>query len=487
MTEEKLTADRKALLINLDQKLFGTFAEIGAGQEVARYFFRVGGAAGTIAKTMSAYDMTYSDEIYGKSGRYVSKERLISMLNHEYKLLLERLSSKRGAETQFFVFANTVSARNFRGTNECHGWLGVRFQTAPFQAHNDIIMHVRMTDRENLLQQQALGIIGVNLIYGSFFFRDDPDQFIASLLDELSLERIEVDMIELSGPDLEHIDNRLMSLKLVQKSLTNAAMFAPDGQVLQPSEILHKRPVLIERGSFRPVTHVNTDMLTCAKDRMMQEEGMQQQDPVVLFEITLHNLLSLGELDNSDFLARADTISALGYNVLISNYSEYYRLTSYLRRYTNERIGVVIGINNLLQIFNDKFYENLEGGILESLGRLFRQKLKLYVYPMNRAAYVDYVNTTKLATLPASVDTLPEIVTTKEIAVQNHLQLLYDYLLACGSIEELTGFKKEYLSIFSRQVLEQIKSGDPKWEESVPKAAAYIIKNRGMFSCKASK
>lgn len=481
MAEDKLTADRKALLVNLDPKTFGTFAEIGAGQEVARHFFRVGGAAGSIAKTMSAYDMTFSDSIYGKSGRYVSHERLLSMLQHEYNLLLERLSSKRGATTQFFVFADTVAAQNFKGTADCHGWLGIRFQSSFSGPPNDIVIHVRMKDKENLLQQQALGIVGVNLIYGAFFHRNDPNAFIASLLDELSIDRIEIDMIEFSGPDLSSIDNRLMSLKLVEHNLSNAAMFAPDRRVLQPSEILYKKPVLIERGSFRPVTHVNLDMLSCAKEFFLKEPGVREKDPVVLFEVTLNNLLSGGSLDTGDFLARADTLSALGHNVLISDYPEYYRLVNYLRRYTNEMIGVVIGINNLLQIFNDSFYESLEGGILEALGRLFRQRVKLYVYPMSREAYIEYVETSKLAVLPEDKNTVPEVVYAKDINVLPHLQPLYAYLLDTKAIEGVTGYKKEYLSIYSRKVLSQIPTQDKSWEKCVPAAAAEIIKNRKMF------
>lgn len=478
---EGLTTDRKALLINLEQKIFGTFAEIGAGQEVARHFFRVGGAAGTIAKTMSAYDMTFSDEIYGKSGRYVSHERLLSMLSHEYRLLLERLSEKRGASTNFFVFADTVSAKNYRGNNECHGWMGVRFQTEPLGPSNDIIIHVRMTDRENLLQQQALGIIGVNLIYGAFHYRNDPDKFIQSLIDGLSTERIEVDMIEFSGPNLK-IDNRLLSLKLVQNKLTHATMFSPDGHVLQPSEILYKKPILVERGSFRPVTHVNIDMLKCAKQQFLKDPSVQENNPVILFELTLKNLLSEGTLDSSDFLARADTLSALGHTVLISNYQEFYRLTGFFARYTTEPIGVVIGLNNLLQIFNDKFYEQLEGGILESFGRLFRNQVRLYCYPMSRESFIKFAQSTSLAEVPEDMSKLPEVITVNDIEVRQHLYHLYHHLLNSGHIVSISGYNKDYLDIFSREVLTKISQPGSDWEKLVPTPAAHIIKSRKMFA-----
>jgi hypothetical protein len=338
--DELLTTNRKALTFNLDVEKYGTFAEIGAGQEVVRNFFQAGGAAGTVAKSISAYDMKFSDAIYGKCKRYVSSERLDTMLNHEYALLKERLWDARGENTTFFVYANTVAARNYKGTNECHGWMGVRFQFTPKSEPNDVLIHVRMLDRENVLQQQALGVIGVNLIYGAFYYKDDQPRFIQSLLDHLGSDRIEVDMIKFSGPDFEKVNNRLMSLQLVQHGLTNAVMFSAEGDVVQPSEVLHNKAILVERGSFRPVTLVNMDMLQCACAQFVQEQEVKGKEVVVLMEITINNLLAAGELDHEDFLARVDTLAAIGNNVLISNYSEYYRLTSYFRRYTKEMIGV---------------------------------------------------------------------------------------------------------------------------------------------------
>lgn len=478
---EKLTIDNKALAVNLDKRIFGTFAEIGAGQEVARHFFRVGGAAGTIAKTMSAYDMTFSDEIYGKSGRYVSKERLISMLNHEYLLLLQRLSEKRGSDTNFFVFANTVAAKSFRGSSECHGWLGVRFQSEPLKASNDIVLHVRMLDRENILQQQALGMIGVSLLHGAFFERSDPDRFISGLLDELSTERIEVDMIEFSGPDFEGFDNRIASLKLLQHNLTNAIMFAPNTQVLQPSAILYKKPVLIERGSFRPVTHINIDMMRGAKDQFLRDPAVKGKEPVVLFEITLNNLIASGQLDDQDFLARADTLSALGYHVLISNYSEHYRLTAYIRRYTHEMLGMVMGINTLLQIFDEKFYKDLSGGIMEALGQLFSDSVRLYIYPMTRDAYLRYVETLFLGLADVQIGELPALVTAEEVRVMPGVKYLYMHLMQSKCIEPITEYNADFLSIFSREVLDKIRTNDPSWKNAVPSAAVKIIEARKIF------
>ena len=353
--------------MNFDIPKYGTLAEIGAGQEVAREFFHAGGASGTIAKSISAYDMVFSDAIYGKTARYVSRERLKFMLDHEYELLIERLSPIRGDRTTFFVFADTVATSNHQGTNEAHGWLGLRFQTEPMGEPNEIELHVRMWDKDAVLQQQALGIVGINLIYGALYYRSDPKRLIESLKDNLGVDRIEVDMLHFSGHYFEKVDNRLMALHLVEVKLTNAVMFGPQGEVLQPSEVLHKKPILVERGSFRPVTHVNVDMINCAAAQFVQEPAVKGKELIVLMEITMSNLLAEGRLDAQDFLSRVDLLADIGFTVLISDYPEYYRLTSYFRRYSKEMIGVAMGINNLLEVFNQKYYEDLEGGILESL------------------------------------------------------------------------------------------------------------------------
>ncbi len=312
---------QKALQVNLDPCLYGTFAEIGAGQEVARWFFRVGGAAGTIAKAMSAYDMTFSDAIYGTSDRYVSKQRIGAMLDHEFGLLGERLDAKRGDATRFFVFADTVAAKSYARKDDPHGWLGVRFQTAPRAPASQIIVHVRLLDKENVQEQEALGLIGVNLVHGANYLHHDPDALVASLLDNLTAERVEVDMIEFSGPDFAHVDNRLMSLRLVQNGLTHAAMFTAAGEVVQPADALYKKAILIERGSFRPATNVSMDMLRCAQAQFVQEPGMQGEDTITVMEMTLKNLIDADTIDAQDFLDRADILGALGKTVLISNYA----------------------------------------------------------------------------------------------------------------------------------------------------------------------
>jgi hypothetical protein len=492
-TSELLTTNRKALKINLDELKYGTFAEIGAGQEVARNFFQAGGAAGTVAKSISAYDMKFSDAIYGRAARYVSRERLGFMLNHEYDLLIERLEEARGDRSTFFVLANTVAAKSFKGTNESHGWMGIRFQATPRSAPNDIVLHVRMWDKENLLQQQALGIIGVNLVYGAFYYLEDQDKFIRSLVDNLTLERIEVDMINFSGPLFSNVDNRLMSLKLVEYGLTNAVLFSPAGEVLQPSEILYKKAILVERGSFRPATLVNEDMLRCALAQFLQEPLVRGNDVVVLLEITMSNLAASGDIDHEDFLNRVDALAAMGNNVLISNYLEFYRLTSYFRRFTKQMIGVAMGINNLLEVFNAKYYENLEGGILESFGRLFKNDLKLYVYPMRRSAYERYCaahsgdpgcEAFTRTSHPLATDVW---INATNLQVELNLRNLYAHLLENHYIAPIVGFDPSIMDIFSRDVLTKIHRGESAWEAMVPTKVATLIKERGLFGYHPAK
>jgi hypothetical protein len=460
---EVLDTHRKALAINLDGRRYGTFAEIGAGQEVARWFFRVGGAAGTIAKSMSAYDMAVSDAIYGHTERYVSRDRLQSMLDYEHEKNVKRLSVARGDTTAFFVFADTVAAKGFRNTAECHGWMGLKFQAHPRDDESQIVLHVRMLDRETSLQQEALGIVGVNLLYGAFFQHHEPEQLVESLLDNLSTERIEIDMIEFSGIEFRHVDNRLMSLKLVQLGLSQAAMFDAKGEVLQASEVLHHKPVLVLRGTFRPVTKVNIDMLRCARTAFAQAQGTSEHDIVEVMEITMSNLLSEGgALDPRDFLARADVLGAAGKTVLVSDYFEYYRLAGYLRRCTSSGIAIVLGTGALDQLLDEKYYTGLDGGILEAFGRLFSKDVKLYVYPMLDPA------TGKLATASS-------------MNVPAGLAKLHGYLLDRGSLVPLENYDPAVLPILSREVFRRLKTGDSSWETMVPEEVAEIIKRRGLF------
>ena len=457
----EIGTDEKALHINLDSTKYGTFAEVGAGQEVARRFFRVGGAAGTIAKTMSAYDMTFSDAIYGQADRYVSRVRLQTMLDHEYDLLIERLDGKFGAEKTFFVFADTVSARSFKERNESHGWLGVRFQSQPRGQPSQIIIHVRLLDKANVEQQEALGVIGVNLLHGAFYCRQ-PETLISSLQENLPQGRIEVDMIKFSGPLFQNVDNRLMSLQLVSQGLTDAVMFKADGETVQPAEVFYKKAILVERGSFRPVTYATNDMLDGARRVFLKHCDCSEDDIVVLMEMTLENLRADGKVDHADFLARVDILRALGRNVLISKFGEYFRLAGYLFRYTNKAIGLVMGVPSLIEILNEKYYTNLEGGILEALGRMFKGGLKLYVYPR-----ID--------------EATGKTITATQVKVAANLRSLFQYLIDNQYVQEITEYHPEYLRIQPPDVLAKLQSGDSRWEQMVPTEVAHLIKKREFF------
>ena len=461
--EAELDTHHKALKINLDPRWYGTLAEIGAGQEVVRWFFRVGAAAGTVAKSISAYDMIVSDAIYGGGDRYVSRSRLQAMLDRELHLNVERLSDKRGDSTAFFAFADTVVARSFKGGNECHGWMWVKFQSRPRDEPSQILIHVRMLDAEAALQQEALGVVGVNLLYGAFFLHHEPDLLVESLLDKLTVGRIEIDVIEFKGIEFRAVDNRLISLKLVQLGLSGAAMFGAKGEVLQPSEVLYKKAVMVERGSFRPPTHVNLDMLHCAMEKFQLDPAVKGKEVLPIFELTMRNLLNGGsDVDRRDFLARADVLAACGMTVLISDYFEYYRLAAYLAWRTKERIGIVMGAPSLIELFEEKYYTQLPGGILESFGRLFKNDLKLFVYPLQKS---------------------PDepLTTVHNLEVAPELKKLYGYLADRGSFVALDNFNPAYLSIFSRDALKRIAAGDESWKEMVPEAVAEVIQKRRFF------
>ena len=460
MAEESLATEQKAFAVNMDLAKYGAFAEIGAGQEVARWFFRAGGAAGTVAKTISAYDMDVSNSFYGKTDRYVSRQRLDTMLDYEYGRLQEELDAKRGEKTTFFVFAETVAATSFIRRNEAHGWLGMKFQRRPRTQPSQIIIHVRLLDKENLVQQEALGIVGVNLIYGAFFHYGT--QFITSLLDGVTAQRVEVDLIEFSGPAFQMLDNRLMALELVRYGLTSAAMFTANGEVVQAAEVLYKKAILVERGSFRPVTRVTLDMLNVARARFVQESLVQGEPILELMEMTLKNLSDEGVIDYADFLDRVDILGSLGKTVLISNYGEHHRLATYLFRHTKKMIGLVMGVGTLREIFDEKYYTDLEGGILESFGRLFKNALKLYVYPLQETAK-------------------GPLITAETLHVAPNLQPLHEYLFKNNGIEGLQNVDKTCLPIFSRKVLAKMRQGDASWEIMVPPQVSRLIKERKLL------
>ena len=459
-----LTTQQKALRVNLDPRSYGTFAEIGAGQEVAALFFKAGAASGTIAKTMSAYDMTFSDAIYGKeaSGRYVVESRLEKMLAHEYELLEERLAGVRPPDTLFFSFANTVVALNYKKTNKGHGWLGIRFQLNPNTEPNELILHINLLDNDTSLQQQVIGILGVNIVYGCFYFFDTPFRLVDSLMDNLSPDRLEIDMIRLTGPDFQSIDNRLLSLHLVKSGFTKAVIFGHNNEVLQSSDVFYNKNILVTRGRFRPPTYANLDMFNSAKEQFEQDKDVQGNEIVQIAELTLSNLTSEGGINERDFLDRADILTSLGQTVLVSNYEEYFRLVNYLSNYTKKKIGIVLGLPAMEYIFDEAYYTDLQGGILEAFATLFSRKVKLYVYPQ-ADPYTEQVRTLQDFVLPEK------------------LVDLFEYLIVNDKLEDIRAKNLEFLHIYSDQVLRMINEGDKEWENLVPAIVANAIKSKRLF------
>lgn len=460
--DQTLSLRQKALKVNLAHRFYGTFAEIGAGQEVARHFFQAGGSSGSIAKTISAYDMVFSDSIYGESaGRYVSESRLRQMLDKEYQLLGERLGETRGKDHQFFVFANTVAALNYKKSNIPHGWMGVRFQDEATGECNEVVIHVRMLDPQNVLQQDALGIIGVNLVYACLFLYRYPEAFVRSLLDHLDLTRIEVNFIRFSGKAFKDVDNRLMNLQLLKENMTEAIMFDEKGEVVLPADFLYKKNVLVVRGSFRPPTLVSFDMIKTGKTNFAKDIGKSEDDIVAISEITVSTLKADGgEIESVDFLTRVDLICALGQKVLITNYPQYYKLANYFADMNVPHLGLVLGIYNFQQIFASE-YSNVDGGILAALGQLFRDIVKVYIYPYKSEE--------------GQMETL------ENLQVPQKYQHLYNHLIHMKQIHTVKEFNQDLLHIYSSKVLQMIVNNEPGWEKMVPELVAKAINEKCLF------
>ena len=462
--EPILSAKQKATVINENPNIYGTFAEIGAGQETVRSFFRAGGASNTIAKAISAYDKDFSDAIYGieSDGRYVTENRLRKMLTFEIELIENRLDRAKHPDKLFFTYANTVAtihfAKNFKG----HGWVGLRFQMDPLEGYNEVIMHIRFHQIDARVQQETLGMLGVNLVYGCFYHHDNPKKLLASLYDNLHKNQIEIDMINFSGPRFAYVDNRLMSLQLVKNEMTEAVLFGPDGFNLLPAQVLYKKNILALRGSFRPVTKVNIDMFEQGYEMFIKENKVDKENTKVIFEITLSNLRSSGTINERDFLDRAEILSRMGHSVMISNFSEYFRLVEYFSRFTKSRMGLVMGVQNLIEVFNEKYYRGLSGGILEAFGKLFFKDLKLYLYPM-----LD--------------EKTEEIVNSHNLKLHPRMKELYKYFKENGRIIDIDCSNKDYLNIYSREVLKKIGIGEDGWEEMLPDSVTDTIKSNRMF------
>lgn len=462
MAKPLLETEQKALEINLDKRIYGTFAEIGAGQEVARYFFQAGGSSGTIAKTMSAYDKSYSDAIYGieSSGRYVCESRIYKMLDHEYNLMEERLRVER-PETCFFAYANTVAAINYQRTIKGNGWMGIRFQLHHDKAPNDLVLHVRMLDNDNHLQQDAIGILGVNLVYAAFYHRDNLEKLLSSLMDDLE-GRVFIDMVRLEGPDFQHIDHRLICLNMVKLGLTDVAMFGPDGRSLQAAEFLYKKSVLIVRSRFRPVTVINWEMFQSGMDQFTEELACGNNDVFLLPEITIDDLMSQGEIDEKDYLERIEILSALNHVVVISNCKQHQKLINYLLDYRISNVGFVMSIWHLKDILHEKYENNKEGRLLASFGAMFSKQVRIYAYPAIESETGVLVNS-------GNID-IPE-----------DIKYLYLHLLENKHITDMKKYTPEILQYYSKEVLRSLRTREEGWEKLVPPGIAELIIAKKMF------
>jgi hypothetical protein len=453
----------KALRINLNDNIYGTFAEIGAGQETVRHFFRAGGSSGTIAKAMSAYDKDFSDAIYGieDDGRYVTESRLKKMLSHESELMEQRLKRDKHPTKMFFSYANTVATIDFAKQFKGHGWVGIRYQIEPDEAYNEILLHIRFKETDAKLQQETLGKLGVNLIYGAFYKYNDPKRLLRYLYDHIDKDQLEIDTINFSGPRFADVDNRLMSLQLVKNGMTDAVMFDPTGKNILPAAVLYKKNILALRGSFRPVTKVNMDMYEKSLQMFVDGNKVKKENTLVIFEITLSNLRSDGEIDERDFMDRAELLCSLGQTVMISNFQEYFKVVEYFSSYTKARMGLALGVNNLIDIFDEKYYRHLSGGILEAFGKLFYRDLKVFLYPME--------------------DEEGNVINSQNLKVHPRMKELYKFFAYNGKVTDITDFERENLKIFSREVFKMIHNGTPGWERMLPDGIADLIKKDHLF------
>lgn len=458
----RLTTEEKALKINLTSDIYGCFAEIGAGQEVAANFFKAGGSSGTIAYTQSAYDMKVSDAMYGSAARYVCEERLVTMLETEYNTLCSRLPKKQ-EEARFFSFANTVESLNYHKTNQGQGWVGIRFQLKQGGDFNDIILHVKMHDNSHKAQQEALGILGVNLIHAAYFHTDDLDEFLTNLVHRIPRDRVEIDMLRVVGNDLGGVDNRIVALNLVKRGMTDATMFDLCGSVLQPATALYKKNILLMRGRFRPVTKVHLDMIEHGTEQFLKEDGVFAENLSVIFELTLKDLTADGKISDKDFIDRAELLGSLGYTVMISNYLKHYKMLDYLATIARgHKMGVIAGIYNLHTIFDERYYDNLPGGLLEAFGRGFGHNVKMYVYPAT------------------NVDT-GELYALDQLQIPSNLKGLVQFLRDNNKLAPFSNFDSSLLHILSDDVLSKIKAGSNSWEEDVPENVVKAIKYFELF------
>jgi len=466
MEYQMVKTEQKALEINLNDPIYGTFAEIGAGQEVARNFFQAGAAAGTIAKTMSAYDKTYSDAIYGieESGRYVSESRLYKMLDHEWSLMEERLAQSRPDAT-FFVFADTVQAINYTRTIKGNGWMGLRFRLRPDGPFNDLVIHVKMLDTNNRLQQEAIGVLGVNMIYACFYYNQDPERMVRSLVDNIK-DRVSIDLLRIYGEDFEYFDRRLLSLYLIKHKLTSVAMFNIDKSSIHASEFLYRGSLMVIRGNFRPPTLVTQDVIASSFEQFKEETQAEENKLNLMMEMTMDYLKTdTGQVNEKDFLDRADMLSTLGHNVLLSDCSNHEMLINYLSDYRINHLGLVIGARELENIISEKYESNQDGRLLVAFGELFSKNIRVYVYP---------------ALNPEN----HELLTAENLKIPDGIKFLYQYLLDSLQVVPVKIFNKDLLHIYPSDVLNDIRNGVSGWTEKVPQKLAKLIISKKLFGFK---
>ncbi|MFT4852580.1 MAG: hypothetical protein ACI8VR_001168 [Candidatus Azotimanducaceae bacterium] len=451
MTADVPSTHQKALYLNLDNKVYGSFAEIGAAQEVARWFFRVGAAAGTIAKTISAYDMQVSDKIYGEAGRYVSRERVESMLDKEYNLLVERLTEKHGQDTRFFAFCNTVSARNFAGTNECHGWMGLRFQSKVGGQPNTIILHINMLDDTNLAQQEAVGVLGVNMVYAAFFGNNAGLSAIHSLVDNISAGRLEADLIDASGPAFAGMDAVAAGMALVQSGLAEAILLNGDGIQTPPTEILRKRPAIIKRTSQRYASTMGSNAFSASNRQLVASMPVGSKAPLLITEFSINSVhagcgsaTATATATNGDVDVDVDRLlthvrGLLVQNewVMITGLRQSFRLSSYVRRYSQQPLRFVLGVSTLTMLFSERFYRDSGTEVLEAIGKLFTNGVKIYVMPMSVERVKAHLDAVSSADNWFEITGSGKMVSMRRITFQGPMQRLFQYLLESECIEEL--------------------------------------------------
>ena len=460
VTSPRLETTQKALEINLNGSIYGTFAEVGAGQEVVRHFFRAGGGAGTIAKSMSAYDMNISDDIYGKTERYVSLERLRTMLSRESDLLQSRLNKKSMKKRLFFSYANTVQTKNSQG----NGWMGIRFQRHEEGEFSQVVLHVNMFDRLSVQQQEVVGVIGVNLIYACYYHLwERGEEFIRSLMDNLPPNRLEIDMIQVTGEAFEGEDSRLWSLELVKQNLCYSVMFNPEGNVLLAKDCLYTKNILICRGGYRPPNKLSRDMMEKAEAAFKKQLISGERDNLlVLPEISMNTLLERGKVDNKDFLARVNLLGELGYHTLISNYQNYARLSRYLSTISKKEAAIVLNYYSLEEMLDEKNYRDYPGGLLGGMAETLGSRTRLYCYP-------------------AWDEVKGVFLTGERVESKGEAGHLVKYLKLKKRMNFLNDADADCVKIWSRELLKMIQIGSDGWEEMVPEVVRERVKRDRLF------